>query len=112
MLKRITQSFIKDMREYLEPGSDMCGRLIEWRWIQDKELPPTEAMKLGSYFEYCLTGALPKNKQIPIPDRTQKGQLTADYQRASNNAQRVKEYLAKMGLVIVKVSVKLTKGRF
>jgi len=80
-MKKISQSFINDMRSYMSGSS--CGHIIKERWINGNLLDEgTKSMNLGAYFEYIFTlemtgtGSLPKNGQVPIPD------LRADYKKA------------------------------
>lgn len=73
MIKKISQSFIKDMRSYF--ANDECGNVIREKYINDRFVDDGEpgAMELGSYFEYELTkkltgtGSLPKNGKTPKP---------------------------------------------
>lgn len=126
MIQRITQSFIKSMREYLI--GDLCGNIIKAQWVDDRLLESEEpgAMELGSYFEFLLTGALPKNGKVPLPvymsskikanGGTTEGLGVADmyddYRKVHANVELVRGYLKAMGLKPVRVGVKLTKGRF
>jgi hypothetical protein len=80
-MKRISQSFMVDMRSYMNGGS--CGHIIKERWINGNLLEESsKSMNLGAYFEYIFTkdmtgtGSLPKNGQVPMPD------LRADYKKA------------------------------
>lgn len=92
-MKKITQSFITDMRQYLAGGS--CGHLIRERWINGRLLDDgSKAMKLGTYFEYIFTemmlgkgkGSLPKEGKIPQPDlRADFKKLVASIQSKQNN---------------------------
>lgn len=112
MLKKITQSFIKDMREYLEPVSSLCGHFMRYKWIEGKLLEGSKEMKLGSYVEFKVTGALPKDKREPFPERTQSGKLTADYERAIENIKRIIMYFESMGFVQIQAGRTLHSGRF
>lgn len=111
-MKKISQSFIKDMREYV--NGDLCGNLIKEQWVNDRflDLTKDDAAALGRYFEYLLTGALPKDGKVPEPERTQKGELTAPYKLVEKNVARVRTYLNKWGLKIVEFGRRKTKGRF
>lgn len=69
-MKKITQSFYKDMLEYIAGGS--CGHIMKKKWIDDELIEiDNDNMKLGCYFEYIFTemvtgkGTLPKDKRIP-----------------------------------------------
>jgi len=110
-MKKITQSFIKAFQDYL--NGDLCGHLIDWQFVQGKLIPPTKAMKVGIYFEYQVSGALPKDKKIPQPEMMKNGKdMYADYRNAYQNAGKLREMLESKGLKIVKAGYKVTKGRF
>ena len=128
MIERISQSFMKDMRAYLDEKG--CGYLIEVKWVNGELLDDaSESMKLGSYFEYITTGALPKSGIVPQPEymvtpmkdvakgkRTMES-LTVDdmyvqYRLAHINSKRLLDYLNTMGLQIIKFAWHITKGRF
>ena len=116
MVKRISQSFIKSFSEY-EAGEE-CGNIIKHQFVDDQLLErDSPSMAEGVYFEYCLTGALPKGGKVPQPERTGKGELTMEYKRAEWNARIVSTMLFDTwGLKIITISkkegkgIKLTKG--
>lgn len=66
-LKPISQTLIKDLRDY--NNGDKCGNLMEHSHIKGLEIPPTDVMNLGAYFEFIATGALPKSGIKPEPVR-------------------------------------------
>jgi len=94
---KISQSLMKEFKKYyysaysgtekLYEGNN-CGLLFKAKYI-DKSLiiEPSDSMAEGIYFEYLATGALPKGGIIPEPKRTQKGELTAQYQRIKQSAE-------------------------
>lgn len=116
MIKRISQSFLKSFSAY-EAGEE-CGNIVKHQFIDDKLIElDSAAVAEGAYFEYKLTGGLPKSGVVPVPERTQKGELTMDYKRAEHNAEVVKKLLFDTyGLKIVEVKkkssvgIKFTKG--
>lgn len=91
----VTQSEIKKMLEY-ESGA--CGLQIEHEL--KKPSFPSAVMRLGIYFEYLVTGTPPRSGVIPEPERTATGkkELTAPYKVVTNQAERVKTYLKRMGI--------------
>jgi hypothetical protein len=129
---RITQSFMKQMRDYMDGAG--CGILIRESWINGRQFDiASAAMKLGCYFEYILTGALPKDGKVPQPEfmksaiAKNKGTTVGlgiddmydPYRAAHRNKERVLVYWNSMGLEIdnplntkLSAGVKLTKGRF
>lgn len=119
MIQRITQSFVKSMRSY-NAGKE-CGNIIKALWFDDRLLDVEEddaeeqdginLMHLGSFFEYQAFGALPKSGIVPLAEFTQRGDMKAPYKRADSNAQILKKTLKSMGLVVVHVGKKYTKGR-
>jgi hypothetical protein len=111
-MKHITQSFIKTFREYL--AGEECGNIVREEYIDGRLIErDSDSMAEGRYFEYVLTGALPKGNKVPEAMRTGKGELTMEYKRAEQNAKVVKELLFETwGLIIVKKGAPITKGRF
>lgn len=115
MITHISQSFMKDMEDYL--AGEQCGHIIKHKYVDQKELPGSDTMAIGAYFEFLVSGALPKNKVIPTPIymASAKGMEVRDmeqgYRRAHFNAKYVTELLGTMGLKIIGVQKKLTKGR-
>lgn len=123
MIERISQSFIKAMRSY--NAGEECGNIIKEQYVKgilvDRQSPD---MAEGSYFEFVLTGALPKSGKIPEPvymegplKKKSKAQLTvadmtAEYRRIHANAAYVKGYFEKMGWKIIEVGKRYVKGRF
>lgn len=130
---RITQSFIKSMRAYIEGKG--CGTILRAQWIEGRQFDTaSEAMLLGCYFEWLLTGAIPKDGKTPEPKymisaiKKNGGSTTglgiADmyepYRQAHANAQMVKEYWGEMGIRPydtglkngIMSSLKLMMGRF
>lgn len=116
MIQRISQSFIKSFVAY-ESGEE-CGNIVKHQFIDDHLIElDSESVAEGAYFEYKLTGGLPKSGVIPVAERTSKGELTMEYKRAEHNAWMVKKLLFETwGLVIVEVKkkravgIKFTKG--
>lgn len=111
MIERISQSFIKSMREYV--AGEECGLVIKHQYVDGHLIDrKSKEMAEGSYFEYMLSGALPKNGVVP-PRLMQKSgkEPLMDYKRAEVNAERVKAYLVELGLKIIHVGKKYTKGR-
>jgi hypothetical protein len=117
MIKRISQSFIKDAIKYF--AGDLCGNIMREKWVNDRLLPlDSEAAALGNFFEYQFTllmtgkGTVPKDGKIPMREETKAGNATAAYSRAEANAIRLQGYFEKMGLKILHAGKKLTKGKF
>lgn len=124
MITRISQSFMKTMREYL--SGDECGLIVAYQYVDGKLLDrESKEMAKGTYFEFLLSTALPKNGKIPLPEymatplKNKKPQdlkvsdMTADYRVVHENAIRVKKMLQEdLGLKFLHVGKKLVKGRF
>lgn len=107
---KITQSFLKDFKSYL--AGELCGNLVHHCWILGKLLPPSAAMHVGTYFEFCLTGAMPKEGKVPMPKYNKDGTMASAYRKAKNDAAYVKAVMKEMGLKIISVGAKLAHGRF
>jgi CRISPR/Cas system-associated exonuclease Cas4 (RecB family) len=113
MIERINQSFIKDFRAYI--AEKECGNLIHAKYVDDRLLPlsnkPGDA-EVGSYFEFMLSGALPKDGSIPMPILNTDKKPNSDYRKAVHAAKLVNEYLERMQLQVIKFGQRLTHGRF
>jgi len=93
----ITQSLMKTLRDYHD-GKGECGLQIESRYIRKEWdlYKPSDVMLLGTWFEYKITGALPKNNIIPEPLKTLTGKLTVPYERMEkhvNNFKKLQKFL-------------------
>lgn len=109
---RITQSFFKAMRAYLE-GRE-CGNIIRETYVNGRYFDSEEpgAKELGSYFEFLISGALPKTGLEPKPVLMKDGTPDAKYRLAAINAKRVLQMLKDYGLEIIDAGKKLTKGKY
>lgn len=117
---------MKDMREYI--NGSLCGNIIRERWVNDRLLddPDKEpgAMELGSYFEFLLTGAIPKNGKVPLPvymkSKIKNGSteglgiddMYVEYRNAHKAADLVRGYIKDFGLEIEGVGVRMSKEEF
>jgi hypothetical protein len=103
---KISQSMMKSYVDYLN-GKE-CGLLFKGKYI-DKcvETIPSSAMKEGIYFEYLCTGGLPRNGQVPEPEKTAKGTLTAPYQRVVEASHLFKKIFEHYDIKIEKVGYSL-----
>jgi hypothetical protein len=123
MVERISQSMITTMQSYL--AEEECGNIVEYQYVQGKLVNyESKQMALGSYFEFILTGALPKSGRIPRPRYMKSAvkkfaakdlkveHMTVDYRRAHFNAEQVMGFFLLMGLEVVKSGQRVTKGRF
>lgn len=125
MINWISQSFMVSMREYL--AGTYCGNLIKVKYVDGRLLnDQSESMSEGTYFEFCATGAVPKNGQVPMPKfmasaiKSNKGStegltdkdMYAEYRIAKKTAEQLRGCMAAMGLRMVHVGKKLTLGRF
>ena len=107
-LPNISQSLIKAYVDYLNQKE--CGTFFKARYIDkdpDAEGEPSDAMKLGIYFEYLCTGALPKNGQIPEPEYVYKGKpnerLAVSYERVQESATIFKKIIETYNIKILEV---------
>jgi hypothetical protein len=113
------------MREYLAGGS--CGKIIEEKYVKGRLLGDASAsMKRGIWFEFCLTGAIPKNGEIPQPEYMKSAldknknstiglshkDMYEPYRQAADDAKVIKGYMDAWGLKIISIGKTLTKGRF
>jgi hypothetical protein len=111
MISKITNTLIKMVLAY--KAGELCGHLLQAKMVDDRDLDDsTDAMKLGTYFEYIAFGNLPKNGKIPKPEYTGTGKMTAEYTRAHLCAEEVQKWFKAMGFEIIKKGWKVTKGRY
>lgn len=118
---RISQSMMKAVRAYLDGGD--CGLVIKEKYIKGRLFDDaSKAMKLGTYFEYILTGSLPKNGKVPqaeymksvlnanekivknggVPKELTIADMYEPYREAHANKDMVLKMWAEMGLEIAK----------
>lgn len=109
---KISQSLLKAYVDYLQ--NKECGLLFNAKYIvkdPEAETPPTDAMKLGIYFEYLCTGALPKNGKVPEPEMAYKGtareRLSVDYERVQQSAEVFKSIIKHYDIKILQVGMAL-----
>ena len=115
IVPKISQSLIKAYQNY-NTGEE-CGLFFKARYIdKDPEafVPMTDVMRLGVYFEYLATGALPRDGVVPEPDKVYKGKanekMSADYERANQSAERFKKIIEKYGITIKQIGMLLDDG--
>lgn len=105
---KISQSMMKSLNDYIMQNE--CGLVFKAKYI-DKTLsmPPTDAMKLGIYFEYMATGALPRNGVAPEAEMVYKGKpnekMSADYERATASADFFKSLIQFWNIEIKEVGL-------
>ena len=99
---KITQSLIKNLRDYQE-GKGECGLQIEAKYIRGEwnKFEPTDVMRLGTWFEYKLTRAIPKNGEVPQPVTKRDGNLTAPYERMLKHVDNFKKLQTILGFKIL-----------
>lgn len=74
----LSYSLINAFWEYSR--GENCGVLYKAIYLDKTHIrPPSEAMQIGIYGEYKMTGQLPRSKEIPLPALTKKGDITAKY---------------------------------
>ena len=109
---KISQSLMKSYVDYLNEKE--CGLLFKANYIDkdpEAQKPPTDSMKVGIYFEYLCTGALPRSGETPQPEIAYKGtnreKLSAPYERAQQSAEVFKHIIEHYGIKILEVGVHL-----
>jgi hypothetical protein len=114
-LPKISQSLMKSYVDYRN-GKE-CGLFFKARYIDkdpEAQTEPSEAMKLGIYFEYLCTGALPKDGNIPEPDVVYKGKpnekLSAPYERVLKSVENFKRIFDHYGIKILEKGLVLSDG--
>lgn len=106
----ITQSMMKAYQDY-HIGNE-CGLVFVEKYINKRFdlFPPSDVQKLGLYFEHQCLGAMAKNDNVPEPERTKSGELTAPYKRMEAQVKNFKLFMAQYGFEIVSVQEKLKVG--
>jgi hypothetical protein len=109
---KISQSLMKAYVDYLNEKE--CGLFFKARYIDkdpESQTEPTDAMKLGIYFEYLCTGALPKSGEVPEPEMVYKGKanekMSAPYERATESAKVFKSIMEHYNIKVKKVGLYL-----
>lgn len=107
----ISQSLIKAY--YDVHHKKECGLFFKANYIDkdpEAQRVPSDSMKVGIYFEYLCTGALPKDGKIPEPEMAYKGtareKLSAPYERVIESAKVFKTIIEHYNIEI------LDKGLF
>ena len=72
--------------------------------LKDYTPEPTPAMRLGIWFEYMCTGALPRSGVAPTPVTLKNGKLAADYERMLAQVENFKKIVDVYNINIVEVS--------
>lgn len=91
---KITQSLLKELFEYKSGKS--CGLVFIEKFIHNNfhKFTASDTQKLGTWFEYNATGALPKDGKIPEPTRTKSGELTADFKKMEHQLGNFKRFMS------------------
>jgi len=107
-LPNISQSLIKNYVDYLNQKE--CGLFFKANYIDkdpEAQKEPSDAMKLGIYFEYLCTGALPKNGVVPEPEYVYKGKanerLSVSYERVQQSAENFKKIIEHYKIEVLEV---------
>jgi len=105
---KVSQSMMKAYNDYIQ-GNE-CGLVFKAKYIDKRSFPSTDAQKLGQFFEYCATGALPAyDPQVPeakvVYKGTPKEKLATDYERAYASAEYFKSLVKALNITILDVGV-------
>jgi hypothetical protein len=105
----ISQSLIKAYNDYL--NENLCGIVFEKQYLtKEIESDPSEAMKLGHFFEYQATGALPRNGVEPKPVLLKDAKtMSVEYRRAAKQALNFQGYCKKLGITVLSTGKKIVK---
>jgi hypothetical protein len=108
---KISQSLMKSFAQYKQ--GEECGLVVKAKYVDGKQSPSSDAMRLGQYFEYEATGALPAygDGTPPEPELVYKGKpnekLATSYQRAYESAQYFKAMAKALNIEIIEVGKRL-----
>lgn len=112
----ITQSLIKDYVDYRisckfpEKEVKTCGLWFKAKYVDGIKSEPTDAQRLGLYFEQFILGSNADGGTIE-PELTKSG-ISAEYKRAEERAARAKELLDHYGWMGGEFQVRLQHGIF
>lgn len=107
---KVTQSFLKEFEGYIH--GDSCGEAIRRRYFVKEFHKGTEAMRLGEYFEYLCTEALPKHGDKPEPkwmksalkkkeEDRQTDDMVSEYRHCHKQAENFKSFKKELGIEII-----------
>lgn len=106
-LIKVSQSLMKTLSDYTQ-GNE-CGLVLKAKYVDKVDFPSSDAMRLGQYFEYVATGALPAHGDgtPPEPELVYKGKpnekLSTAYERAHGSAELFKALINTYGIEIIEV---------
>lgn len=79
--------------------------------VKDYQPEPSAAMKLGIWFEYMCTGAMPRSGVAPTPVTLKNGNLSADYERMLAQVENFKKIVDVYNININEVSKEIVYRR-
>jgi hypothetical protein len=98
---KLTQSMIKSLFDVNE-GSE-CGLVFKAKFLDGKFdlFTASTVQSVGTWFEFMVTGALPKDGKIPQPQLTSKNELTAPFKKIEAHIDNFKNVFNHYGIKIV-----------
>lgn len=118
-MKHITQSMIKNFQDY-ESGL-LCGDVFLSRYKGENFQDAEGAAALGVYFEFLLSGNLPKSGNVPQPEYLKSAlkknpdirglkvsDMTAPYRLVHDNVIKTQKHISNLGWTIVGAGKKYT----
>lgn len=106
---KISQSLLKSLLDYRN-GRE-CGLIFKAKYIDGRYdlFPPSEAQNVGAWFEYQVTGSIPKNGDVPKAEYMKRGkdeagnpQLTAEYRLMSEHIKNFHNIMETYGFEIIR----------
>lgn len=107
---KISQSLLKDLYNF--KTRQECGMKILAKYVANYSEQPTDAMKMGNWFEFMATKQLPRNGEIPIPDTLKSGELSAPYRKLEKQLSNYAQIVAQYGLDITETGYVFKKHPF
>lgn len=98
-INKISQSLMKALFNYR--NNSECGIRIYERYVNGTELETSDAMNMGNWFEYQCTKQLPRNGQMPEPERLKNGDLSSAYRKLDKQISRYHEIIEQYGISIL-----------
>lgn len=106
----LSQSLLKAYVDYYDDNTRECGLKIWKQYFLKLPTQPSEAARLGIFFEYKATEYVREGDPIPKPKMvyagTAKEKMALDYERAADSAELFKRMAKDLGIEI------LAKGEY
>lgn len=102
MANQLSQSVLKALRDYIDKKE--CGLKLKAQYFDGMIMPPSEAQKLGQWFEYKATGGLPPyGGGVPQEKTLKSGKLATSYARMEEQVKNFHTLCKKYNVKILSI---------